>query len=398
MNILVVNNLYPPSYIGGYELGCCEAVEALRNAGHEVIVLTSTYPDGISRVEGHVHRRLTILFGHALVRKVIIKEAINQFVFRQTCLNVRPDVVFFWKLTDLSMVLIPIAHDLGVTTCYYVFDHWIARWKDDRWSQIQHRLMSLDSRLFLKKLWESRVFPPKKLIVENAFFASEYLKKITENVTGPIKNAEVVPWGVDTARFKVSPFRKEWGPNRVLYVGQIVQHKGVHIAIEGFSIACQKVQSDLNLTVVGDLEQSPAYVLELKKLVKKLAIEKNVTFTGKVERNCLPEIYADHDILIFSSLWDEPFGLTPLEAMGSGLVVVGTGTGGSAETLIDEYNALLYQAEKPMSCADKIISLIENVQFFAFIRNNAIGSVIQYYSLSKATKRIEALLLKVVGL
>ena len=30
MKILVLSNLYPPDYIGGYECGCKQAVDALR--------------------------------------------------------------------------------------------------------------------------------------------------------------------------------------------------------------------------------------------------------------------------------------------------------------------------------------------------------------------------------
>lgn len=41
MRILVLSNLYPPDFLGGYELGCRQAAEALAAAGHDVLVLTS---------------------------------------------------------------------------------------------------------------------------------------------------------------------------------------------------------------------------------------------------------------------------------------------------------------------------------------------------------------------
>jgi len=43
VKILVVTNLYPPHYIGGYELRCEVAVKALRARGHDVAVLTSNH-------------------------------------------------------------------------------------------------------------------------------------------------------------------------------------------------------------------------------------------------------------------------------------------------------------------------------------------------------------------
>src|SRR5487761_838342 len=41
MRILAISNLYPPIFIGGYELCCHQAVDALRRRGHEARVLTS---------------------------------------------------------------------------------------------------------------------------------------------------------------------------------------------------------------------------------------------------------------------------------------------------------------------------------------------------------------------
>src|SRR5262249_15255212 len=41
MRILVLSNLYPPDFFGGYELGCRQAADALADAGHEVLVLTA---------------------------------------------------------------------------------------------------------------------------------------------------------------------------------------------------------------------------------------------------------------------------------------------------------------------------------------------------------------------
>src|ERR671918_1913723 len=43
MRILIVSNLYPPYYLGGYEIRCALVAEGLRQAGHNVRVLTSRY-------------------------------------------------------------------------------------------------------------------------------------------------------------------------------------------------------------------------------------------------------------------------------------------------------------------------------------------------------------------
>ena len=44
--ILTVTNLYPPHYLGGYELLCRQVMQELAARGHEIMVLTSTHGSG----------------------------------------------------------------------------------------------------------------------------------------------------------------------------------------------------------------------------------------------------------------------------------------------------------------------------------------------------------------
>ncbi|MCW2967332.1 MAG: hypothetical protein JWM71_1104, partial [Solirubrobacteraceae bacterium] len=56
----------------------------------------------------------------------------------------------------------------------------------------------------------------------------------------------------------------------------------------------------------------------------------------------LPAAYAAADAVVFPVVWDEPWGLVPLEAMALGRPVAATGAGGSGEYLRDGENALLF--------------------------------------------------------
>jgi glycosyltransferase involved in cell wall biosynthesis len=63
---------------------------------------------------------------------------------------------------------------------------------------------------------------------------------------------------------------------------------------------------------------------------------------GALPRAALPGLYAAADVVVFPVLWEEPWGLVPLEAMAMGRPVVATGQGGSGEYLRDGENALLH--------------------------------------------------------
>src|SRR5688572_32391011 len=68
MRILALTNLYPPHYLGGYELICYMVVNELRARGHDVEVITSDHVvSGKSSVqEKGIERALRIhgFYGH----------------------------------------------------------------------------------------------------------------------------------------------------------------------------------------------------------------------------------------------------------------------------------------------------------------------------------------------
>jgi glycosyltransferase involved in cell wall biosynthesis len=77
-------------------------------------------------------------------------------------------------------------------------------------------------------------------------------------------------------------------------------------------------------------------------------------FLGRVPREELPAVYRAHDVLAFPSTWREPFGLTHLEAMASGLPVVSTLAGGQREFLVPGENCLAFETEDAAGLADAL--------------------------------------------
>ncbi|HHF58962.1 MAG TPA: glycosyltransferase family 1 protein, partial [Thermoplasmatales archaeon] len=71
----------------------------------------------------------------------------------------------------------------------------------------------------------------------------------------------------------------------------------------------------------------------MKSLSKMLDIDDYVEFLGYVPDKDLPELYRSSDLLILPSITGESFGITLLEAMASGLPVIGTNVGGIPEII-----------------------------------------------------------------
>lgn len=391
MRILVVTNLYPPYFIGGYEIGCNQAVDALMRKGHDVVVLTSYYGIGKPEVQDNVFRLLQFSSDpYLLGRKILYKEVVNQRCFKKICRKFRPEIVFIWNLTHISVTLPIVAHKMRVPVCYYVFDNWLYSWESDQWSVFQ-KSTSICARLIrIAGALLGVVIPRQLPSLQHALFASNYLKCRALEIGRAFKNNTVLWWGITPDRFMPRQKDITYGV-KLLYVGQIIRHKGVHTIVDALDIVKNSIGKpyEITLTIVGDTMQVPEYVEELQQSISMKGLGAFIRFTGKLDNDQLPKIYTDHDVFVFASIWDEPFGITLLEAMASGLAVVGTSSGGSAEILRDSINSLVFEKDDPVSCASQIIKLIENPVLKDSIINAGLETIEHEYNFDKTIDSIE---------
>ena len=94
-----------------------------------------------------------------------------------------------------------------------------------------------------------------------------------------------------------------------------------------------------------------------------------IRILDKVPREKLPEIYRRYDGLIFSSIWEEAFALTPLEAMASGVPVISTTTGGNREIIEDGEVGLEYEAENSQYLASRMETLMTDTRLWRHLRS-----------------------------
>ena len=76
------------------------------------------------------------------------------------------------------------------------------------------------------------------------------------------------------------------------------------------------------------------YLSHLKSKVIGDATDR-VHFLGPVEHRGLVDLYTNADVLVVSSVWNEPFGMPVVEAMASECAVVATRAGGIVEIIED---------------------------------------------------------------
>ena len=101
-----------------------------------------------------------------------------------------------------------------------------------------------------------------------------------------------------------------------------------------------------------------AYQQELQALAAQLTAQGiKVDFTGFVDRPNMPAALRRTQIHVVPSRWDEPFGLTTVEGMATGLATVASRTGGSPEVVGEA--GLLFARDDPAdlaACLERVLA------------------------------------------
>jgi glycogen synthase len=364
MKILALTNLYPPHYLGGYELICHMVVNELKTRGHQVQVLTSNHivPGQPSPAEEPgIERTLQIhgFYGHPWRNIVQLRklERHNNRTLLQAIERQRPDLVYVWNMGGLSKSMVLTLQRLGIPTVYYLSDHWIARGFDsDVWLNWWNRsgpAQKLARFSGARAYWQriAPTNPTRHVRFQRLYFCSKALRKLTASAGFDVMHAAVIYAPVDITRFdgevKDRPMRK------LLWVGRLAEDKGVMTALKAIHHVQGKFAGELRIFGKGEAQ----YTAMLQDYVHQNKLP--VTFSS-AGMNDMPRIYREHDALLFTSEWAEPFALTPLEAMASGTPVIGTTTGGSREIFRHGDNALTYTAGKAEELGERILELESN--------------------------------------
>ena len=394
MRILIISNLFPPHVLGGYEILCSQVVSHLKARGHEMHVLTSDFRGGTSDTE--VTRTLKVYQDFdkpaSFMRVERIRTARHNWNETMNLLNNRErkyDVAFIWSLLRLTPASAHAAQRFGLPTVYTFNDENIMSFRGHRFSlslkQIAHALLDrLSPLITLRGLDFTRTTCISRILKRNLLARGL-----------PVENSRVIYQGIPVEAF---PLKEGAGvmntPARILYVGQLHPYKGVHTIIEALTVlANRKHPVPLSLTIVG--KGTPEYTQSLKEKASRAPFE--VDFRGLIAHDDLPAIYHQMDIFIFPSIWEEPFGLTHLEAMASGLPVISTVNGGQGEFLVEGENALTFTPDDPVSLCDQLERLTRDPELYARLCEHGRRTAAEHFAFERYVTDLEELLAEATG-
>jgi glycosyltransferase involved in cell wall biosynthesis len=189
-----------------------------------------------------------------------------------------------------------------------------------------------------------------RMIICNSRYTASELQKIC-----PVHESKihVIPFGA-TVNIRPTEKEKDKKVKDILYVGRLIERKGVKFLIEAFKEIAEKTPSHLH--IVGDGDRAEV----LKNLVQSLDLRDKVTFHGVVSNEQLENLYQKADVFVLPSIVDdrgdtEGLGIVLVEALGFHTPVVACDVGGISDVIENGKTGWLVPEKNPEAIASAVL-------------------------------------------
>jgi glycosyltransferase involved in cell wall biosynthesis len=199
--------------------------------------------------------------------------------------------------------------------------------------------------------------------------------------------AAVEPRGSGSA----ATVREERAPFTLLFVGRLVERKGVHVLLEALA-RLSDAERPVRLEVVGNGPERPA----LEALANSLGLGERVRFRGFVAEAELERSLAERDALVLPAVVDrkgdvEGLGVVLLEALAHGTPVIASAAGGITDIVRDRETGLLVPPGDAAALAEAIRAYRDDPALRARLAQAGGAYVAQNFSWASIIDRLVAL-------
>ena len=367
MKLLFLQEVFWPA-IGGIEVLSLRALVALRERGHEPVVVTSFGDRDLparDEVMGISVFRLPFrkaLGGRSLEAVIQCRAQIAQLKR-----ELEPDVMqlnfsgpsgYFLLATatrDDAPLVMAVRHPLNELTC---------------------REGSLTYRLLRAASW----------VTGNSRSTLDAARSAVSEI-GP--RSSVILNGLPAPG--QTPADLSFEPPELLCLGRLVYEKGFHVAVEAFSLIRNAFPA-ARLTIAGD---GPARQ-DLEAQVRRLGIQQAVLFTGWVSPDDVPDTI-NRASMVFMPSREESFGLVALESGLMGRPVIASRVGGLPEVVQHGETGLTVPRDDPEAMAAAAVRLLREPDRARRFGEAARERGLSTFSLDRYVDQYEALYRRLAG-
>ena len=148
--------------------------------------------------------------------------------------------------------------------------------------------------------------------------------------------------------------------------------KGMDLVVPAFAEVLKRFP-EVRLLVVGD----GSLRATMEQQAEELGCADRITWVGRQPQEELTQWYGQMDIVLMPSR-SEGFGLTAIEAMANGCVMVASNVGGLPEVVRDGVCGLLHRTEDVHDMAEKNCTLLDNAALYNKLRVQSLIEVEKY--------------------
>lgn len=395
--ILFLVHGHPEISKGGGEVAAWNLCQAFKNEGHETLFL--------ARVEGPSHGGSSFSVhkpGEMLLHSHItdwfnlsnanVRQLFTDFV--DLVAHFKPDVVHIHHYASIGIeVFKAIRKAVPDAKVIFTIHEYMA---------ICNHNGQMVKKKDLKLCYQSspadcnRCFPeisPANFFLRQQFLLDQF--SYVDQFISPSKflKDRYVAWGLPEDKIEVienvlpeieqlapRPLKEGEKRSKFAYFGQINPYKGLDVLLRALLLLPESVRETLTLEVHG--ANLDAQADEYKKLVSSLIEEcgEMVTLRGPYESHQLPNLIAECDWVVMSSVWWENSPVVIQEAIAYGRPLIGADIGGMKEK-IEGIAGLTFNARSHVSLANRILEAIEPKVFDKFVSKLSIENYFSKHQL-----------------
>lgn len=372
MKIMLVSSYFYPK-IGGLENYALNIALGLKKNGHEVFVVTTNHESN-TRTEDIVKNIRVIRLPAIIKLSNSPFDPRWYFQIRKIVNSEKPDVInAHTPVPFMADIAFMAKQKTPFVTTYHS-------------GSLKKGKPFID---ILLGLYEKTIL--SNMMKKSSQIISVYPSYLTK-LLGTNFHLNYIPPAVDSSKYH-NIQRITRHSSTLIYVGRIEKSsswKGIDVLIDALGVIKKSIP-DIQLKLIGGGDAVDYH----NKHVKRLNLEKNVTFCGPLTGNELIKAYREATALVLPSKTDsEAVGTVLLEAMANGTPVIGARVGGIPNVIVDNVTGLLFEPGNSADLAQMALKIINSKSLQKTLRIRGRHRVSSHYSLSKSVEDYNAVLTK----
>ena len=372
---------------GGSGQVAADEIELLKKNNHKVYFFTFSSPNYFSEINAFpLDKKNQIIYLEPKYPSIsFFLQLYFSFklyrVFKKTIKQVKPDIIHLHEVRKGTASIILAAKHSGIPMVKTLHDVHLACLSEFGLNKktgtlclkgsplhcLKNNCVSLS--MFLKysvllKIWQWF----NKHYVQVLLCPSKFLLKIMSKLS--YKNLQYLPHFSSLRNNNSKIVRK----SQILYVGRLVDIKGIIYLIKAFEIIVKKYPN-LKLILIGSGPEKE----NLQIYIKKHNI-KNITLINTVPHKKLSYYYRQSSIVVLPSIGFEMLGMTIVESFSCGTPVVASNIGGIPELVKDNITGMLFKPGDYIDLSSKILYLLTNPSLLKKLGLNCLNTIKSSYN------------------